>query len=312
MPFYAYVQLCKLRLMAMVLATTAAGYILASGQPVDGFRLALTMLGTGLAAAGAGALNQVLEADRDARMERTRDRPLPAGRLSRGHALVFGAVIALAGLTLLNEFVNPLTASFGLANLVIYLAIYTPLKARTSLNTLVGAVCGALPPVMGWTGATNQLSSGVLLLGLVLLVWQVPHFLSLAWLYRDDYARAGYRMLPVIDPTGRFTCLMMIVYSLALLPVCLVMTLRGTAGYLFGAASLLLGLGLFLVVLGLWTTRSRENARRVFLASIVYLPLLLCALLADARRPAPGYQLQSPPTAQTAYAHPSLPVPRPE
>jgi protoheme IX farnesyltransferase len=293
MILFQYTQLCKARLMAMVLVSTAVGYVLASQGTIHWTGLWLTVLGTGLAAGGAATLNQLLEADRDARMERTRNRPLPSGRISRPHALVFGVTLALAGLGILNEFVNPHTALLGLANLVIYLAVYTPLKPRTSLNTLVGAICGALPPLMGWSavGEVSNLPSGglasnwpgALILALVLFFWQIPHFLSLAWLYRDDFARGGFCMLPVIDRTGRLTCLAIVVYSLALMPLALLLTLCKVTGYLFGAASLVLGLGLFLLAVQLRATRTRLAARRVFLASIAYLPLLLALMVADMR-----------------------------
>jgi heme o synthase len=287
--------------MAMVLATTAVGHVLGSVGPIQWDKLALAVLGTGLAAGGAAALNQVLEVDRDAKMERTRGRPLPTGRISRLHALVLGILMALAGLGILNELVNSLTAALGLANLVIYLGLYTPLKPRTSLNTLVGAVCGALPPVMGWTAAANELTVGAALLATILFVWQIPHFLSLAWLCRDDFARAGYRMLPVIDPTGRLTCLNIVMYSLALLPLGVAVSLHGMTGYLFGAASLALGFGLFLLALRLLATKTRTNARRVFLASIAYLPLLLILMLADAR-PRPEKSAESAEVRQPTLA----------
>ncbi|MGD0900947.1 MAG: heme o synthase [Thermoguttaceae bacterium] len=276
-----YLQLAKIRVMAMVLATTAVGYLLASSRPIDWGVLGLAVLGTGLAAAGASALNQVLEIHRDAKMERTRRRPLPAGQISRGHALVFALVAAAAGVTVLNEWVNPLTAVLGLANLLVYVGIYTPLKPRTPLSTLVGAVCGAVPPVMGWTAAGRGLSLGAGLLATLLLLWQVPHFLSLVWLYREDYVRAGYRMLPVMDSTGRLTCLAIVLHSLALLPLGLAMMLFGMAGSLFGAASLALGLGFFLGAFRLHLSRTRQRARSVFLASLIYLPLVLAMLVAD-------------------------------
>ncbi len=296
-----YFQLAKVRLTAMVLVTTAVGYLLASTGPIRWTGLAMTILGTGLAAIGAGTFNQLLEIDRDAKMERTRNRPLPAGLLSPAHALVFGTAATAAGLGILNELVNPLTAALGLANVLVYTLIYTPLKPRTTLNTLVGAVCGALPPVMGWTGAANQLSPEAGLLGSILFFWQVPHFLSFVWLYRADYANAGYRMLPVGDPSGRFTCLTIVLYSLALLPLGLAATFWGIAGYLFGAASLVLGLGLFLLALRLRSAKTQQNARRMFLASIAYLPVLFAFMVADSHPRARDVAgLSSPPPPVTS------------
>jgi protoheme IX farnesyltransferase len=268
----------------MVLVTTAVGFVLGLPGPLDSAaltRLFWTILGTGLAGAGASTLNQLLEIRRDGQMRRTRLRPLPTGQISALHAVLFALVTSLAGVVVLNELVNPLTALLGLANIVIYALIYTPLKTRTSLCTLVGAVCGALPPMMGWTAASGEIGLGAVLLGTILFLWQIPHFLALAWMLRDDYARAGFRMLPLIDPQGHLTCLMIVLYSLALLPLGMAVTFCGMAGYLFGAVSLVLGLGLFLLTLSLRRTKTPRNARRVFLASLVYLPLLMLFMVLD-------------------------------
>jgi heme o synthase len=283
MQFKSYLELAKIRLTAMVLVTTAVGFILGSPGPVAYSRLFWTILGTGLAAAGASTLNQLLEIRRDALMQRTRGRPLPAGQVSLLAASVFALGTSAAGVGILNELVNPLTAFLGLANIVIYALVYTPLKPRTSLSTLVGAICGALPPIMGWTGAGNSQLLGALLLGTILFIWQIPHFLALVWVCRDDYARAGFRMLPLIDPLGHLTCLMIVLYSLALMPLGVAVTVTGLAGNLFGAVSLLLGLGLFLLALELRRVKTAQNARRVFLASLVYLPLLMLFMVLDGR-----------------------------
>ncbi len=279
-----YLRLAKIWLTAMVLVTAAVGYVLATPGPIDGGRLAIALLGTGLAVVGAATFNQLLEVDRDAQMERTRGRPLPSGAIAPPHAFLFAMATTTVGLGILNELVNPLTAMLGLVNVLLYTLVYTPLKTRTSLNTLVGSICGALPPVMGWSAATGTVSWNAVLLGLILYLWQVPHFLSFVWLYREDYQRAGYRMLPVTDESGRLTCLMIVLYSLALMPMGLAISFRGIAGYGFAAGSLLMGLGLFLLALQLRANKSRPNARRVFLASIAYLPLLLGLMVAD--RPA--------------------------
>jgi protoheme IX farnesyltransferase len=281
MQFKPYLELAKIRLTAMVLITTAVGFILGSPGSAAYGRLFWTILGTGLAAAGASTLNQLLEIRRDALMQRTRSRPLPAGQVTTLQAFVFALGTSAAGVGILNELVNPLTALLGLANIVIYALIYTPLKPRTSLCTLVGAVCGALPPIMGWTGAGNSNWLGAALLGTILFLWQIPHFLSLVWVCRDDYAKAGFRMLPLIDPHGHLTCLMIVLYSLALLPLGLAVTFAGLAGYLFGAVSLLLGLGLFLLAVRLRRAKTPRNARRVFLGSLAYLPLLMFFLVLD-------------------------------
>ena len=271
----SYLELAKIRLTSMVLVTTAVGFVVGSSgmSSMQGHWLTLlwTILGTGLAAAGAAAMNQLLEIDRDATMRRTCRRPLPTGSVTRLQALLFAVVTAGGGVMMLNELVNPLTACLGLANVVIYALVYTPLKPRTTLNTLVGAICGALPPMMGWTAATNSLSMGAWLLGLILFLWQVPHFLALAWLYREEYAKAGFRMLPVIDPTGRMTCQMIVLYSLAMLPLGLVVAMCGLAGSLFAAVSVVLGMGFFVLTLKLRAEKSAQNA----LASFPGQPALL-------------------------------------
>lgn len=284
-----FCELAKLRLNAMVLLTTGVGYALAptalhEDGTVSGLnwgRFGLTLLGTGLAAMGASAFNQLLEIRRDGLMERTRQRPLPAGRISPGVALVFAFVASFGGLGILNENVDSLCAGLGTLNLLVYVLLYTPLKPRTSLNTLVGAICGALPPMMGWAAAAHRLDSGAWVLGAILFLWQIPHFLGLAWLYRADYARAGFRMLPVIDPTGRITGPMVVLYCLALLPVGLAMSIVGVTGWVYAALSLLLGAGLLYLGMELAKHKTQRDARRLFLASVTYLPLLLILMLLD-------------------------------
>lgn len=273
-----YLELAKIRLTMMVLATTVVGYGLASAAPIHWTRLLTTVLGTALAAIGAAAFNQLLEIDRDARMERTRRRPLPTGAISPMHAFVFAMVATAAGLGLLYATVNRLTALLGLANVVIYTLIYTPLKPKTSLSTLVGAVCGALPPLMGGAGAVGHITPVALVLGATLFIWQVPHFLSLGWLYRTDYASAGYRILPVIDSHGRLTCLAIIAFSLLLLPVGLAARLCGMVDDVFGLLFATIGLWLAALALRLRADKTRGNARRVFLATLVSLPLMMLLL----------------------------------
>lgn len=276
-----YTELSKIRLNGMVLVTTAVGYVLGSGTPLDWSKLALTLLGTGLAAVGASAFNQVLEVRRDGLMERTRDRPLPAGRIKLYQGILFAFLTTFAGVGLLTEFVGPLVAALGMLNVMIYVMLYTPLKPRTSLNTPVGAICGALPPMMGWAAATNELGLGAWILGAILFLWQIPHFLALAWMYRADYARGGFRMLPVIDPTGRLTCPLIILYCIALLPVGLAMSFSGVTGWYYGVVSLLLGLGMLYLGWQMAQQKTYLRARRLFLASVTYLPLLLGVMLLD-------------------------------
>jgi protoheme IX farnesyltransferase len=304
-----YAELAKVRLIALVLVTTAVGFAMADAGPLLGARLAWTMLGTALAAAGSMALNQWLETDRDALMERTRRRPLPAGLLSRRHALAFGAGAAVVGLAVLAARVNPLTALLGLLVVVLYTSVYTPLKARTPLCTLAGAVCGAIPPMMGWSAAAGRLGFGAWLLGVVLFLWQIPHFLALAWLYRDDYRRGGFRMLPVLDRDGRVTAAFVMVYTAALLPVTVAAAATGITGRAYGVGAVALGAAFLLAGAHLAVVRSAASARRLFLASLLYLPLLLGLMVAD-RRPLPALPATAQGAVQAAPAPGDRPVAR--
>jgi protoheme IX farnesyltransferase len=278
-----YLQLAKARLSALVLLTAAVGFIMASPRAagIDWVRLLLTVVGTGLAAGAANALNQVIEARRDELMQRTRDRPLPSRAIGRGHAVIFSLVTACAGLAILALAVNLAAAGLALATICIYVGLYTPLKTRSTLNTIVGAVCGAIPPMIGWVAATGRLEPGAWILGTLLFVWQIPHFFALAWLYRDDYARGGFVMLPVVDRTGRLTGQVVVLTSLSLVPLALAATLAGLSGLVYAAGSVLLGLWILGFGARLYALRTEASARRLFLASILYLPILLCLMVAD-------------------------------
>jgi heme o synthase len=293
-----YLRLAKLRLTALILFTTAVGFILGTNKGVgslypgraagslnqktpDPFIFLLVLLGTGLTATGASALNQLIEIDPDSKMRRTCSRPLPAGLISRPHAFLFAMLATIGGLGILALCVNWLTALLGLLNVLVYVLVYTPLKRRTPLSTPIGSICGALPPVMGWTAAAGHLSPEAAMLGVILFLWQVPHSLSLVWLHRDDYAAAGHRMLPAIDPSGRVTSLTILLYWFALMLSGVAATMLGLADSLFAAGSLVMGLVMVLMALQFHIARTERNARRIFLASIVYLPLLLLSLLAD-------------------------------
>jgi protoheme IX farnesyltransferase len=291
-----YAELGKARLSMMVVITAAVGFVLASGAAVDWLGLLATSAGTLLAALGANAWNQCVEVERDRRMERTRNRPLPAGRISPRHAQAFALLSGLAGPALLLFTTNALTAGLAMGCLLIYVLAYTPLKPISPLNTLVGAVCGALPPMLGWTAVTGQLDLGAWILGAILFVWQIPHFLALAWLYRADYARGGFRMLPMVDPDGGLTCNVALLYSAALLPLCLLLSYFGLTGAAFAYGATLLGAGLVALALRLYHLRTRSEARRLFLASIIYLPLLLIVLVWD-RVPQTGRERPAPPSA---------------
>jgi len=282
-----YLELSKARLSALVLLTTAVGFVMATptvmpgSSSIDWLRLLLTIAGTALAAGGANALNQLLEMRRDGLMHRTRRRPLPSGAMSPTHALLFALAASYSGLGILGLTVSLEAAGLALATILIYVLLYTPLKTRSTLNTLVGAVCGAIPPMIGWVAASGNLDRGAWILGGLLFVWQIPHFFALAWMYRDDYARGGYKMLPGLDPTGRLTGQVAVITSLGLLPLGLAVTLRGLAGPIFAVGSVALGAWFVYVASRLYARPSDASARRLFLTSIAYLPLLLCLMVLD-------------------------------
>ncbi len=270
-----YGQLMKLRLSTLVVLTAMVGFVLGSAGAIDWLRFVVGSLGVLLAAGSANALNQVLERHRDAKMRRTMGRPLPSGRVGVLHATVFAIAIGAAGVVLMAEYVNNLAAWLTLANILLYVLVYTPMKTRSTLNTLVGAVVGAIPPVIGWTAATGRVDAGAWVLAAILFVWQMPHFLALAWMYRDDYAKGGYRMLPSVDPTGRLTATASLMYCLALLPVGLTATLVGVTGWVYLVGSLALGGWMTYLGWKLLRQRDRAAARKLFLASVLYLPLLM-------------------------------------
>lgn len=275
-----YVQLARPRIGVMVLVTAGLGMLLA-GVTVDVSSIALMLVGTGLVTIGASALNQLVERRSDARMHRTENRPLPAGRLTSGEVLIVGGLASLLGcvpLALLPS--GPLAAAIALTTLLLYVLVYTPAKRHTWLNTFIGAVPGAMPPLIGWAAARGTLTLEALPLFAMLFFWQVPHFLAIAWMYREDYRRAGLQMLPVIDPAGRRTSRQMILHTLLLIAVSLWPLAYG-AGALYAVAAFSLGLG-FLTLCARFTARRDVPAARVVLkASLVYLPGALLALLVD-------------------------------
>jgi protoheme IX farnesyltransferase len=280
----AYAELTKPRLTSLVLVTTALGYLLARSGAPEPARLVAAVIGTALVAGGANALNQWWEAASDARMKRTRGRPFPSGRISPGPGFAFAAGLSALGFVLLLQLVNALTAALASISWACYLLVYTPLKRRTTLNTLVGAVSGAVPPMMGWTAATGSLGAGAWVLFAMLFIWQIPHFLAIAWVHREDYARGGFRMLPVVDPDGRATFRIAFVYCLGLLPAAWAAALVGLSGWFYMAGATVLGLGMLHCGLRLCREGSEAAARRLFLASIAYLPVLLLLMLLDPTR----------------------------
>ena len=276
-------ELSKARLSFLVLMTTLVGFLLGWRGQMDYTLLVATLLGTALSAAGASALNQWLERDLDALMPRTADRPLPARRMHPSDALLFGMLCCGSGLAILFFFTNPLTALLAGLTILIYVALYTPIKRFTELNTLVGAIPGALPPLLGWTAATNHLGLNGWVLFLILWFWQMPHFLAIAWLYRDQYAAAGFKMLSTRDQDGWSTGWQALIYSVALLGISLLPGILGMASPYYFFAALALGAAMIYLSGAFTMRRTNASARHLFFASIIYLPLLLGALIAFGR-----------------------------
>ena len=276
-----FFMLTKPRLNLLVLITTLAGLYLAAPQGVPTALLLHTLFGTTLVAGGAAALNQVWERGTDSLMRRTQTRPLPAGRLRVADGMWFGLVLSSAGLIELAAAVNLLAAGVAALTLVSYVLVYTPLKRRTSLATLVGAIPGALPPVIGWTAATGSITLPAFVLFGIVFLWQMPHFLAIAWMYRDEYAAAGIPLLPVLEPDGRRTGQQALLYAAVLWPVSLLPAAVGIAGLPYSIVATLLGFLLIGISLSFARDRSLPNARRLFLFSITYLPLLWGALVID-------------------------------
>jgi len=273
-----YLALTKPRLNLLVVATSAAGYYL--GAPlVRVLPMAAAVAGTALVAGGAAVLNQVYERDTDALMRRTRTRPLPDHRVTHGDAQRFGILLASAGIVCLMLLANVLAAALALITIVVYLFVYTPMKRRSSAATLVGAVPGALPPLIGWAAAHGTLSIGGLALFAIVFLWQIPHFMAIAWLYRDDYRQAGFPMLPVVEPDGRRTGRHAVIYASVLMPVSLAPTLVGVSGWAYFWIALALGTALIWLSARFATSRSDAAARRLFFGSIIYLPLIWASMI---------------------------------
>ena len=274
-------DLTKARLTTLVLLTTLVGFYLGWHGPMNFLLMFNALAATALVASGASALNQLLEREYDAKMPRTQNRPLPSGRLQPTTVMLFGGITSVAGLVYLAMAVNLLTAVLGAVTLVSYLFIYTPLKRVTWVNTLVGAIPGALPPLMGWTAARNQLSGEGWALFAILAFWQLPHFFAIAWMYRDEYAKAGFVMLPHVDPDGSRTAQQSISNTLALMLASLFPFACHISGKFYLASALILGAGFLFYAVQFSRQMTRARARQFFLASIVYLPLLLTALVLD-------------------------------
>ncbi len=274
-------ELTKPRISLMVVMTTAVGFLLTAPRPIDWLLMWHALLGTALVASGASALNQVVERHTDARMRRTANRPLPAGRLTVEKAFAFGVMISVVGVVYLAILVNPITALIGGLTLASYVLVYTPLKRRSSLATLVGAVPGAAPPVMGVTAATGGLGWLAAVLFAILFFWQMPHFLAIAWLYRSDYERGGFPMLTVGRLPGARTARQMVLYSAALIPVSILPSVLGFSGLAYFVGALVFGLAFLACSLAFGLAQDARAARRLLLFSVLYLPVVLLLLVAD-------------------------------
>ncbi len=280
----AYWELTKPGIAAMVLVATSLGFYLAlpAGAGLAGGLLLLhTLIGIGLVGGGSNALNQYIEAPYDERMARTIGRPVPSGRVSGREALAFGALTGIGGVVYLALLVNGLSAALGAFALLSYVLLYTPLKRVTSMCVFVGAVPGALPPVIGWAAAADSLPLGAWLLFAILFFWQLPHFAAIAWLYREDYARAGYPMLPVVDPEGLRTTMHVVTHTVALITASLLPVFYGLAGGLYAAAAVALGLTFLASGCRFVAHKTSATARGQLLVSLIYLPLLVVAMMAD-------------------------------
>jgi protoheme IX farnesyltransferase len=277
-----YLELSKSRIVLMVLITTAAGFLFAA-TTVDPLLLMHALAGTALVAAGTNALNQYVEREHDAKMHRTRTRPLPAGRITPRAALVFSAGIAIVGTIYLGLAVNWLTAALGAFTLTSYIFVYTPLKRVSTICTIIGAVPGAIPPLMGWTAATNELATGGWIIFGILFLWQLPHFMAISWMYREDYARGGFAMLSVRDGDGAAVARQAIYYTLALLPVSVAPALLGMTGVVYFIGASIAGAALLAATIRFFFDRGVRNARSVFMISNLYLLTVMLLLVVDAR-----------------------------
>ena len=285
-----YIELTKPRITWLILMSTGIGYFFGlrgAANWLDFLRninllsLLNTVLGTGLIASGTAALNQWYERDADRKMRRTANRPLPSGKLTSGRALAFGIALSIAGFVELWLGVNLLCALVGLFTLASYLFLYTPMKQRTWWSTTVGAIPGAMPPIIGFAAASGTVTADGWILGAILFLWQFPHFYSIAWMYKDDYARAGIQMLPVVEPDGRSTARQIVLYGIALIPVSLVPTMLGMSGRLYLIGALLLGLWFLYSCVRVAVERSLTRARNVLITSVLYLPLIYGLMLID-------------------------------
>jgi protoheme IX farnesyltransferase len=270
----AYAELTKPRITFLVVLTAAAGFCMGSGSGLDYFRLINMSIGIALLSSGLSTLNQYMERDLDRLMRRTQARPLPTGKLLPAEAAVFGVLLSAVGTLYLAVFINSLSAVLGAATFASYLFVYTPLKTRTTLSTVLGAFPGAMPPFIGWAAASGEITVDAWVLFAMLFLWQFPHFLAIAWMYREDYGRAGIKMLPVVEPEGKVTGQQIISYTVLLIPVSLLPVATGLAGSIYLAGATVLGLGFLYFSARAALVRTASQARQLLLASVIYLPVL--------------------------------------
>ncbi len=279
--FKAYLELTKPSILTLVLVTTTLGFYLGGHGHIAWERLLFLLLGTALTCAGSGVLNHYIERDVDRKMDRTKNRPIPTGKISPENAFVFGFVLIVFGITILYVKINILTAFLSLVTTFMYLLIYTPMKRISWLNTTIGAFPGAMPPLGGWAAATNHLNFEAGILFLILFLWQHPHFYAIAWIFRKDYEKGGFKMLPVIEPDGQSTFRQILWYSLILIPVSITPTLIGLSGYIYFIGALLASLSLFFIGFQLSKEKSLLAARNLLKATVFYLPVLLLLIIFD-------------------------------
>ena len=279
----AFIELTKPRIAFMLVLTSAAGFYLGTSGPFEIVTFLNAMTGITLLAFGVATLNQFLERRTDILMDRTSRRPVPTGRVTANEALVFGVTQCIVSELYLFFLVNPLTAGLGLIVIVGYVFLYTPLKTVTSASTAIGAIPGAMPPLMGWTAASNDITLGAWALFAMLFLWQFPHFLAIAWMYRDEYAKAGIKMLPVVEPSGRLTARQIVLFSIMLVPVSLAPFFLQFAGPLFLIGAILLGVWFIFESVATARVKTVERARRLLMVTVLYLPLILVLAVIDHR-----------------------------
>lgn len=277
----AYIELTKPRIAFMLVLTSAAGFYVGSAGAFNYALFANAMIGIALLAFGVATVNQWIEQRTDAMMDRTKGRPIPTGKVSGAEALLFGSLQIIVAQLYLFLLVNPLTAAFGVVVIIGYLLLYTPLKTRTSASTAIGAVPGAMPPLMGWTAASGEVGLGAWVLFAIIFLWQFPHFLAIAWLYREDYAKAGILMLPVVEPEGTITARQIVMFAIMLLPVSLGPFFLGISGMIYLIVATILGVWFLAESILMARAKTNERARRLLLVSVIYLPLLFGLLVFD-------------------------------